>query len=306
MKSAIIFACAAVVILGGLVFFIPQQNKETRPSTHSENRRLSNTAPLLPTEPFSPDSVANISTQRASQKKPPTPPIPTPQKIQHLWQEGDYAGAAADFRQWLTTEPAAAFDYIAAMQPPMEPSHFGPALQSYVEGLPRQEAMTLIAKLDGNAKLQESVSADLYAQWSTDQPAAAISWLYEKANDPWREALAYRNARLGHFGEPSTAISQMIQGPPGSVTNHLVSGILEHWLVTDSTAATGYLNAAERSPAFDQAVAKHAEGLLNIDPVTAMSWAASIEDEGLRTMVISQVEQNWTPADQARYQKLHK
>lgn len=224
--------------------------------------------------------------------------------IESAWQQQDYDTASLEFERWLSTDPERAFEYLANLKPPMEAAHFAPEIRRYLETLHPSQAMEKTLGLGFDHRLQESVSADAFAQWLKENREASLAWLYEHGEHAFAESLAERAGRLGQLGEPEGALDQILLAGESPLNGKLIKGILLRWLHEDGDAAVEYINNSERSGGFDEALDVHAHQLLERNPALAMIWAEAIESESFRTMTISQIEQQWSEETEAEYQQL--
>ena len=151
-------------------------------------------------------------------------------QITDLWGGGDYDQAASAFADWLEQDAIAALTFLNEAQAPLIPAHFGPAIQGYLEKLPREEAMALALRLEVDHRLQESVAADVAAAWVTEDRATALAWMTEHGGVAFVENIGRRLGGLGSFGPAPEALAALrapIVGLP------LASGaaVILYWLV---------------------------------------------------------------------------
>lgn len=69
---------------------------------------------------------------------------------------------------------------------------------------------------------------------------------------------------------------------------------IEEWAEKDPYEAGLYLNEQPASPALDRAVAEYSREAARVDPDAAMTFAISVQDDGLRADTIRRVAQDWS------------
>jgi len=208
----------------------------------------------------------------------------------HCWSEGLYQEASDIFVGWLEENPEEALEYVNQMKHPMEPSHFAPAIQDYLEQVERGMALDLAAKLTNFHKTQISVTSDLVAGWIQEDPEEAIGWFEKTKQDPWVEGLAYRLGSLGSFGDEKTNLDRFASLPDGDVKNNLVSSVMSRWFYHDPENAVSYLNDCPVDEAFDKCVEELALSIVERSPAEARKWAEGISNEGARVMLLGQLD----------------
>ena len=228
--------------------------------------------------------------------------VTAPVQLEDAWEEQDYDRAAAVFKVWMAQDPGKAFGFLGEKSPPLIPAHFGPAIQEFLEDLPRHDAMEWAVMLGFDHKLQESVTADLAAEWISESRDEALGWLNGNAQHAFVENLGQRLGAMGHFGEPEAALPELMKLSDTYFRDRAISGTVLRWLREDAEAAVVYLNNIGSQPALDRAAYDYADELLKVDRVAAMSWAETIESDSLRPMIVSQIEAEWTQDEKELYE----
>ncbi len=273
MKPGVFAGVALVIVTVGGFFFLRDEPKPPVVRSQAGERTLS--IRMSPEE-----------RREAAARDPRSPQ----NLIVNYWATKDYDQAVEAFRDWLQSDPAAALDFAGAMRRPLRVSHFSPVIKAYLETLSPELAMDHTLRIGNDHRVQESVSADLFADWFSKSPAASIAWLEEHHAAPFVENLAERIGRLGKFGDPEKAFEWMIAVKEEHLRQKLIRGTMLEWLHTKPEEAVGYLNALEDTAPFDDAAYAYAEDILKINPDIAMTWAEGIVNESLRSMILSQIE----------------
>jgi len=225
------------------------------------------------------------------------------ENIEIGWGNQDFDTVNDSFENWMEFDPEEALSYVARMEYPMEPLQFSSQIKAYLETLSPLQAMERSLKLR-NDDLQESVTADLFSKWLKDDFKSSKSWLLENSEKSFVLILAERMGRLGNLGEPKEALEWIFEIPEDELRSKLVKGVVLRWLRVDGSEAVAHLNSLPASPDFDESATDYATELSEKNPVIAMVWANTIENENLRSMVVSQIQLGWNEDLEKEYQEL--
>jgi hypothetical protein len=67
-----------------------------------------------------------------------------------------------------------------------------------------------------------------------------------------------------------------------------MSGILQTWTPNEPAAAEEFIGSLPESPARDTVLDAFVGSLSGLNPAAALAWAATIQDDSLRTTVLSE------------------
>ena len=112
---------------------------------------------------------------------------------------------------------------------------------------------------------QNSASVALAGRWSRTAPAEAAAWA----------------ANLGDEGARGDALEETI----------------DNWAKRDRDAAGLFLREQPPGPYLDGAIEEYAERLRFDDPVSALTWAATITGEDARHKLMEQIAEEWSERD---------
>ncbi len=118
-----------------------------------------------------------------------------------------------------------------------------------------------------SARIKES----LVGEWAESDPAAAAAWLSQQSFDE------------NTIGRASAAI-------------------IREWTRYDMAASAEWLNSLPSSPELDRAVMSYTFRAAQEDPANAMSWAESINNDGMRTRMMERVAGTWKTDDPEGFQ----
>jgi len=173
-------------------------------------------------------------------------------------------------------------------------------IETQIRGGGLQDAQTTIALMpEGQSK--NNLQRELVNEWAAFDPQSAAAYVQS----------------LGD-GAPSNLKSDLIEewakkDPPAAATwlNSLPEGdpafakasatITREWTLYDLAASSEWLNSLPASPQLDRAVAAYTARASQEDPATAMSWAESINNDGLRTRMMQKVAGSWKSNDPAAF-----
>ncbi|WP_309398455.1 hypothetical protein [Cerasicoccus maritimus] len=113
-----------------------------------------------------------------------------------------------------------------------------------------------------DADILRSTIPQLAQQWAQDDPVAAIEFVSQYQSDP-------------------------------SIYQHAMAEAIEEWAERDPYSAGNYLNEQPPSPELDRAVAEYSREAARVDPDAAMTYAMSVNDDGMRSQAVQQVARQW-------------
>ena len=81
--------------------------------------------------------------------------------------------------------------------------------------------------------------------------------------------------------------------PEGSGRGDALSRQVRDWADSDANAAGEWLGGQQGSPDYDRAAGSFADKIVGKDPVSALAWAGTIQESGLRRRVEERLLRNW-------------
>lgn len=151
---------------------------------------------------------------------------------------------------------------------------------------------------------REQLLSRLADELGETDPVAAANHL-SSINDPEILKTAVPEvAKEWAQNNPKAAIefvSEYKQGQP-ELYARAMAEVIEEWAERDPYEAGLYLNDQPASPELDRSVAEYSREAAKIDPIGAMSFAVSVNDDGLRADTIRRVAREWERSDKEAYQ----
>jgi hypothetical protein len=205
-------------------------------------------------------------------------------------------------RGFAQTDPVSAFQYAAAMDERSQSAKrlkqrlLGEVIETQIRGGGLQGAQITIAQMiEGPSK--QSLQRELVSEWAAFDPqsaAAYVSALGDSATSDLKTSLIGEWAK----NDPAAAAAWVNSLPAGDPALAKASAaITREWTRYDLAASSAWLNSLPASPELDRAVAAYTSRASQEDPATAMSWAESINNGGLRTRMMQQVAGSWKDGD---------
>ena len=210
--------------------------------------------------------------------------------LKDLSHRETHSTALTRFQENLKRNPINALTWLNGSS--LRQSHFAPSVRTYLETLDPAQAYELAKLLKDDHELQFSVISDVIVTWAETDPQDALDRLKQNSTSPTTELLAKHLGEMSTLGPPDQVLEKL---EPGPVENLIANATLLQWLYQESDAAITFLNSTSLPASFvDAALNDYADGILQSDPVSAMSFAQSIQSESLRSMLTSQIKQTWT------------
>lgn len=249
-------------------------------------------------------------------------------------QGGRHAGMATTIAMssWASFDPSEASAWVEGQENPE--GYKRGLLIGWSESNPMQ-ALQYLSEQDGDSGVMNRWSApqmarnlvaargvmaldDLAAMPATKNREALLDRLADELGETQPAAAA---ARLANIGDPSilkTAVPEVAQewaqsDPRAAVefvndykedTNlyaRAMAEVIEEWAERDPYEAGKYLNEQPASPELDRSVAEYSREVADVDPVGAMSFAVSVNDDRLRADTIRRVARDWQRSEPEAY-----
>ncbi len=131
-----------------------------------------------------------------------------------------------------------------------------------------------------------------------DDREAAAEWLVKYGDDDAATGAVDRLADSWSREDPQ-AVLEWADQLSGATKAAAYEEAMQSWAREDPTAAGEFLGGLAASLERDAAAGAYAESVSREDPVTAMDWAQTIQDESIRQETVKEVAQDWYRVDQA-------
>jgi hypothetical protein len=162
--------------------------------------------------------------------------------------------------------------------------------------------------IDAAANMKDDVRVQTHRavveSWAHSDPAAAAAWV-EKMEPAWERPRLMDSLGLAWLQkDPKAAAAWWVAREPDAET--LVK-IINVWSQSDPGQAARWLSTQPAGPASDTARSTFARQVsdLDLNPESALSWAASVSDETMRRSTVEHILNTWRvrdPAAAARYE----
>ena len=227
------------------------------------------------------------------------------------WADTELANVPADLRNaqmmaiirgFASTNPKGAFSYASALSEDTTSDLryknrlLGEVIETQIRDGGVADAQATIALLpDGATK--ESLQRELITEWAKFDPASAASYVEGLGSEATTNM---KTALISEWAEYDPAAAAAWLGNLSTddpAYGHASAQITREWTRYDLTASSEWLNSLPASPELDRAVATYTFRAAQEDPSTAMSWAESITNDGMRNRMMQQVAANWKNDD---------
>ncbi len=168
------------------------------------------------------------------------------------------------------------------------------------------EAVGFLTQLTDN-NLRNQALGGLLARWGQDAPQDALAWL-ATVDDPYLKntfgpqvtaAWAATDPQAASAWALKQAMDPKNAGDANSL--NLLASAIRSWARFDMDGTGEYLNALPASPEKDRALVTFALSAGQQDPVSALQWAATVQDEGVRQRLAMTAALQWAQTDQTAF-----
>lgn len=213
----------------------------------------------------------------------------------------------AIYRGYAVTNPRAAF--TAALALPAEGSGQRRLQTNALEEIISQQVENgglLDAKIqielleDGQTK--NTLLTELIDAWAEFDPEAASRYVESLGEDVPTRA---KTALLSEWAENDpVAAAAWLDGREidEETLGRASTAIIREWTRYDMASSAEWLNAQPSSPALDRAVMSYTYRAAQEDPANAMTWAESIDNDWMRTRMMTHVAGSWKADDPDAFQ----
>lgn len=204
----------------------------------------------------------------------------------------------------MTSSPEAAAAWVNAL-PPGELQDTARVSLDHSDYTPTQAALERAAASAAHGG-DTAASLDRVRQVTKrllrNDPAAATAQIMTWPQSPARDAALETAAQSwSEFSTPealSWAESLSAEAQPRAL-----GGIMQTWAENEPAEASEYLAALPEDIARDAPASGFARGLAQVDPASALTWAATVQDAALRQSALMEVAGRWLSKDAAAAQQ---
>jgi RNA polymerase sigma factor (sigma-70 family) len=184
--------------------------------------------------------------------------------------------------------------FLNSIESPNERAQALHGMMEIVQTAEQRERILSAAAAVKDETLRIQMRRAVVENWARQDPASAAAWV-EKAQPAWERTRLMDS--LGYVWmqrNPRTASAWWIAREPGPDT--LVK-IINVWSQENPDAAGQWLNSQPAGPQSDAARMTFARQVADLDPESALTWAATVSDETMRESTISHIWKNWSARD---------
>lgn len=245
-------------------------------------------------------------------------------------------------RQWASTDPMAAFQWIDAnssnLTRSVHDAQLAAAYRGFAENNP-QAAFTQASQLgEANAyerrlknrimgdlirtrvengelvaakqsieqmadsELRDSLLGDLVGVWAETEPAEAAAYIASLGEAATSQQKAAL-ARSWARTDPAAAAAWLDSlDPADPAVGRAARDLVREWARYDLNASAEWLNSRPASPEMDRAIASYTYHAVQEDPASAMEWAGSVNNERMSGYLRMRVAGAWREDDPAAFQ----
>jgi hypothetical protein len=205
---------------------------------------------------------------------------------------------SAIYRGFAESSPAAAFQQALQIQDDnrLRNRLLGEVIETQIEsgGL---MAAKLAVDLVTDPDTQNALRRELVDEWAEFDPQAAAQYVLSLGEDA-PENLKTTLVSEWAESDPAAAAAWLSNLPEGDPAIARASAsIIQEWTRYDLAASAEWLNSLPASPELDRAVISYTFRAAEEDPGTAMTWAASIDNDRRRSWMMERVAATWKEQD---------
>jgi hypothetical protein len=168
------------------------------------------------------------------------------------------------------------------------------------------EAVGFLAQLTDN-NMRNQALGGLMARWGQDAPQEALAWL-ATVDDPFiKSTYGPQVAAAWAATDPQAAAAWALKqatdpkNAGDANSQNLLASAIRSWARFDMDGTGEYLNALPASPEKDRAVVTFALSAGQQDPVSAMQWVGTVQDEAVRQRLAMATALQWAQTDQTAF-----
>jgi hypothetical protein len=200
------------------------------------------------------------------------------------------------------SDPRGALAYAAAMDPSgssgrrMQLSAYQSVFDGLVESGRVNLALDALATIQ-DASLHGDLQLGLIQSWAAQNPEAVARYLEGLGGDAPGNAHATLVRAWAELDPARAAAHVSSLGPDHADFGRATASVVAQWTQYDIAGPGEWLNTLPASPEVDRSVAIYTARAAREDPEGAMSWAASIQNDRLRTRMMERVAGEWRQTD---------
>ena len=154
-----------------------------------------------------------------------------------------------------------------------------------------QHALDLAGSTLGEAA--RAARLRLVSNWGQREPAAAAAWVSAVRDPTEKSQLARAVAQTWIAFEPTAAVPWLLENTPQAERPTVVELATTIWVNSDPNATAEWLGTLPKGEESDLGVSTLARNIVAIEPVSAFSWASTIENEAIRRQTMIAVISEW-------------
>ncbi len=195
-----------------------------------------------------------------------------------------------------------ALAYVAAMDPTgssgrrMQLSAYQSVFDGLVESGRVNLALDALAGID-DVSMRGDLQLGLIQSWAGQNPEAVARYLDGLADQIPANAHATLVRAWAELDPARAAAHVSSLGAEHPDFGRATASVVAQWTQYDIAGPGEWLNTLPASPEVDRSVAIYTARAAREDPEGAMSWAASIQNEGLRVRMMERVAGEWRQVD---------
>lgn len=139
---------------------------------------------------------------------------------------------------------------------------------------------------------------EIGTEWAMEDPNQATAWINSLKTDDDKLYASLGVALGWSEHDPGAALGWAV----GTVQNpgqrqRIIEDVMLDWTSTDPTAAAEWLNQQPKGPLNDEVLSTFSSAIVDVDPVSAVTWGSTITDEAKRTETVSSLLEEWIAMD---------
>ncbi len=135
-------------------------------------------------------------------------------------------------------------------------------------------------------------------EWGMSDPRAATSWIQSLPNEEDRSYAALGTALGWSEHDPGAALEWSVSAIDDEDTRQrVVEDVMLNWSTNDPNSAAKWLNDQPKGERHDEVLSTFSTAIIDIDPESAVTWAATISDPAQKTEHLTMLLDEWVAMD---------
>lgn len=204
-------------------------------------------------------------------------------------QEAAFQGLVAG---WVSADPAGAIAHLLRLN---SRNLINEAPAVLVETLWQRnpgEAVEHVSRMGAGA-LRDGACRHVARLWAAREPNAAAQWAVQLGDSSSGLGAIREVAHAWTGTDPEAAAAWAASLSQGRTRRAAVAEVAQTWARQSPLAAAEWLSVLPPSEHYDAGVAEYARSITRQFPETAATWALTIDNDQLRTSVVSDVLDRW-------------